>query len=332
MSGERVLAFRKAFMKKWKPSASEPGSLEERLGVEGDRRLYGCMSAGSVLGVAFVAYVLTIHIIDNPMGPVVEVGPGRGDPFPYTLRLPESYHGPIHRPRMALRHNNHQEVAHHAPRPASRHPSKIAGTLAEKIITSQSARSDYTAYELIDKTMKNFDLSKLDQVSALTRTGETRLSGRRGRMTTDFSTGYIPDADGKDVGDGLPMTDLQPTRLPSAARVPTEIGKQNVSIDMATGQTVRSSAEILAVIRSHAPGLRHIYNTFLKTRPGFKGKVTMRFAISPSGQVVDVGMQSSTTDTPDFDAEVAKSVMAWKFDAVKAAGNDIVTVPFNFSE
>ena len=58
----------------------------------------------------------------------------------------------------------------------------------------------------------------------------------------------------------------------------------------------------------------------------------MRFAIAPSGEVVDVGLAGSTTSAPDFDAQVVEKVMAWRFDPVKAAGNDIVTVPFNFSE
>jgi TonB family protein len=86
------------------------------------------------------------------------------------------------------------------------------------------------------------------------------------------------------------------------------------------------------VIRSRSPGLRHIYNTFLKMQPGMAGKVTLRFAIAPSGDVVDVGLAGSTTSAPDFDAQVAHAVMSWRFDPVKAVGNDIVTVPFNFSE
>jgi outer membrane biosynthesis protein TonB len=48
--------------------------------------------------------------------------------------------------------------------------------------------------------------------------------------------------------------------------------------------------------------------------------------------VVDVGLAGSTTSAPEFDAQVIQKVMAWRFEPVKAVGNDMVTVPFNFSE
>jgi TonB family protein len=94
----------------------------------------------------------------------------------------------------------------------------------------------------------------------------------------------------------------------------------------------RSSEEILAVVRSHAPGLRHLYNQHLKRNPGLGGKVTVRFAISPSGLVVDAAIASGTTGSRGFEAEVLARVRSWRFGAIDAHGNDIVTVPFNFSE
>jgi TonB family protein len=63
-----------------------------------------------------------------------------------------------------------------------------------------------------------------------------------------------------------------------------------------------------------------------------KGKVTLKFAIAPSGQVVDVEVVSSSTEATDFDNQVVEKVKSWRFEVVKAKGNDIVTVPFNFSE
>ena len=98
----------------------------------------------------------------------------------------------------------------------------------------------------------------------------------------------------------------------------------------ASGQ--RSTASILRVIRQHTPGLRHTYNKHLKSNPGFAGKVTVRFSISPSGRVVNIDIVSSTTGVSAFDSEIKGKIRTWRFEAVKGKGNDTVTVPFTFSE
>jgi TonB family protein len=97
-----------------------------------------------------------------------------------------------------------------------------------------------------------------------------------------------------------------------------------------TGQ--RSTESILRVIRQHTPGLRHTYNKFLKTNPGFKGKVTLKFTIAPSGSIIELALTSSTTGVSDFDQEIRNKVKTWRFEPVKGRSNDVVTVPFTFSE
>jgi TonB family protein len=104
------------------------------------------------------------------------------------------------------------------------------------------------------------------------------------------------------------------------------------SITVSNEGRFRSSESILREVRSRSPGLRHLYNTHLKKNPGLGGKVTIRFAIAPGGQVIDAAMVSSTTGSREFEEEVLNRVRTWNFGAIKAVGNDIVTVPFNFSE
>ena len=102
-------------------------------------------------------------------------------------------------------------------------------------------------------------------------------------------------------------------------------------IDMGAGGGSRSAADIMKVVRQRTPGLRHIYNKFLKKKPGFQGKVTLKFTIAPGGEVISISIASSTTGYGEFDGEIKSAVSRWKFSKVKS-GNTTVTIPFTFSE
>ena len=87
----------------------------------------------------------------------------------------------------------------------------------------------------------------------------------------------------------------------------------------------------MKVVRQRTPGLRHIYNKFLKKKPGFQGKVTLKFTIAPGGEVISISIASSTTGYGEFDAQIKGAVSNWTFSKVKS-GNTTVTIPFTFSE
>ena len=102
-------------------------------------------------------------------------------------------------------------------------------------------------------------------------------------------------------------------------------------IDVGHGNSSRSASDIMKVVRQRTPGLRHIYNKFLKKKPGFQGKVTLKFTIAPGGEVVSIAVVSSTTGYTEFDSEIKGAVGRWTFSKVKS-GNTTVTIPFTFSE
>ena len=102
-------------------------------------------------------------------------------------------------------------------------------------------------------------------------------------------------------------------------------------IDMGAGGGSRSAADIMKVVRQRTPGLRHIYNKCLKKKPGFQGKVTLRFTIAPGGEIISISNVSSTTGYAEFDNEIKNAVSRWTFDKVHS-GNSTVTIPFTFSE
>jgi TonB family protein len=190
------------------------------------------------------------------------------------------------------------------------------------------------ALDLLGHTLKHADLDKLAELPVLRNTPQSRIAGRRGMESHEFNLEYSGDGTGcaADCGPaalpalpepGTPSLKVAGPSGPRAGASALEYSEEN---------NARSSAAILAVIRAHGPGLRHAYNAFLKRMPGLKGKISLAFSIAPGGDVVELTVASSTTGAPDFDAEIGRLVKSWRFDPVKAPGNDRVTVPFTFSE
>ena len=88
---------------------------------------------------------------------------------------------------------------------------------------------------------------------------------------------------------------------------------------------------ILKVIRQRAAGLRHIFNKYRRKKQGFKqGTLVLKLKIGTLGIVSDVAVESTTTDYPEFDADIVKAVSRWKFPRTKYVGT--VTFPLEFYE
>ena len=105
---------------------------------------------------------------------------------------------------------------------------------------------------------------------------------------------------------------------------PTE---KDISID---GEISKTKPFILKVVLQRTPGLRHIYNKYLKKKPSFKGTLVLKLKIGTLGIVSDVTVESTTTDYPEFDAEIVKAVSRWKLPRTKRIGT--VTFPLVFYE
>jgi TonB family protein len=334
MSGESVLAF-------FRKSKTDP--FLERFAVESDRRLFGCMGSGSTFGAALVVYALSIQIFPNPGGeggfpvphPEPPVWPKHRDDI-IRVKPPVNYHGSIRDRRMAHAdtHVPPGRADHQPPKPKAQKPAvKDPGVLKVTVIPYLSRIISGNAYDLLGNSARHTDLNKLEEFGSLTRTDPTRLGGRLGKQSNDFNQGYSEDGTADKTDGDITLPNLPtPSGITGSVKVPRGLGGSEISVDQIQNGASRSTASILAVIRAHSSGLRHVYETRLKLNPGLAGKVTLRFAIAPSGQVVDVGLAGSTTSDAAFDAEVLRQVMSWRFEPVKAPGNDLVTVPFNFSE
>lgn len=201
------------------------------------------------------------------------------------------------------------------------------------VISSRTSNSSLSSYDLLNKKFAR-DLDKvMNNVSGLTKTGQTRLGARRGKTDGGFNEGYAVGGSGgvDDLLGGLWGGDAGPLGVTAKGGLGLK-APSAADIDMGQESGQRSTESILRVIRQHTPGLRHTYNKHLKTNPGFKGKVTLRFSIAPSGSIVQLTIAGSTTGVSAFDEEIVNKVRSWRFEPIKGKANDVVTVPFTFSE
>ena len=200
-----------------------------------------------------------------------------------------------------------------------------------KLLTAQTKTASAAAYDLMKNQKFTKDIDKvLKDVAGLQTTGKTVLGGRRGKADGGFNEGYAEGGAGG-IGDGLAGLfggggGGISTKAKGNIKTPSAR-----DIDMGAGGGSRSAADIMKVVRQRTPGLRHIYNKFLKKKPGFQGKVTLKFTIAPGGEVISISMASSTTGYGEFDAQIKNAVGNWTFSKVKS-GNTTVTIPFTFSE
>lgn len=187
--------------------------------------------------------------------------------------------------------------------------------------------SSYNNYSLKESAAFARDIDKvLREVADLQTMGMTVPGDRRSRVDRDFDEGY---AEGGSEGVGDDFSPLLmggiATKAKGSIKTPSER-----DIKMDNGGS-RSAAEIMKVVRQRTPGLRQIYNKFLKKKPGFQGKVTLKLMIAPDGEISSISIVSSTTGYKEFDKEIKKAVSRWKFSKVES-GETTVTIPFTFSE
>lgn len=89
----------------------------------------------------------------------------------------------------------------------------------------------------------------------------------------------------------------------------------------------RSPESILRVIRSSVGGFQYTYQKYLKKNEALGGKVSLRFTIAPSGDIVAITVVNSNTGDAELDEEIKDKARRMKFDAIEK-GNVTVTYAF----
>ncbi|MDR2555880.1 MAG: TonB family protein [Fibromonadaceae bacterium] len=93
----------------------------------------------------------------------------------------------------------------------------------------------------------------------------------------------------------------------------------------------RSREEIMQVVNENMPTLNKLYIEYLKQKPGFSGKVVLKFTVAANGKIININIVSSTTGYDKFDKAIKDAVATWKWEAIKS-GNTTPTIPFNFTD
>ena len=140
-----------------------------------------------------------------------------------------------------------------------------------------------------------------------------------------YNGGY--ESFGSFFGDQVGSNILAAQKIKGSVKMPSE---RDIKVKNKKGSN-RTASDIMKIVRRRAPGLRHVYNNYLKKNPGFQGKITLEFTIAPKGEITDISIVSSTTQNSKFDAEIQKLVGSWVFLRVKS-GETIVSIPFTFTE
>ena len=200
-----------------------------------------------------------------------------------------------------------------------------------KIIAARTQNANAEVYNLTNQKFAK-DIDKiLKNVNGLQVTGKTQIaSSRKGKLDAGFNEGVASGGSGG-IGDAMASIIGGPAGAISTKTMGKLKPPSERDIDMGPGNSSRSASDIMKVVRQRTPGLRHIYNRYLKKKPGFQGKVTLKFTIAPGGEIVSIAVVSSTTGYAEFDADIKNAVGRWTFSKVKS-GNTTVTIPFTFSE
>jgi TonB family protein len=311
------------------PQGMAKDPIIEKMEVESDKRLGKFLAVFAIIGGGLVGYAATVEIIV----PVALYATTKDDTSQVVMKLAD-----VEKKKEADKKKNMppkpRKKSGGGGKPRGKgNPNAPVTQAALKLISSRSTSSSLTSYALMNQKFAK-DLDKvINNVAGLTKTGNTRLGGRRGKVDGGWNEGYAVGGSGgvDDLLGGLWGGDAGPLGVKAKGGLGLKAPSAS-DIDMGQESGQRSTESILRVIRQHTPGLRHTYNKYLKTNPGFKGKITLKFAIAPSGAIVELTIMGTTTGVSEFDAEIRDKVRTWRFEPVKGKSNDVVTVPFTFSE
>lgn len=187
--------------------------------------------------------------------------------------------------------------------------SNVKGEAITDVLGEAASQRD------LDKTLGNLDgLKKSDQSggAAIIKKGQGQLT-QKGSRTTE--TGGIDDLL---VEKGqLKATDMKRTGnivLEDVSEVADERGIKSES---------RHSDEVSEVVNRHNSSIQYCYQRELKQNPDLKGKLVVRFTISPDGTVKDVKIVSSTLNSSSIERCVISRIKRWDdFGAVDASKGD----------
>jgi FHA domain-containing protein len=107
-------------------------------------------------------------------------------------------------------------------------------------------------------------------------------------------------------------------------------GERNVNISVGRPIIMGSlSMEIIRrVIRSHRDQIKYCYSKELTRHPNLRGKVSIKFTISPKGFVTQATVSATSLKNSTVERCMTQKIRTWKFPEPKGGGIVIVNYPF----
>ena len=97
--------------------------------------------------------------------------------------------------------------------------------------------------------------------------------------------------------------------------------------------TDRSRRSICLQVMHYVPQLRNLYLKRLKETPGLRGKVTVKFKIVETGNIISSELVESTLNDPEFVLTVISAIKLWVFPKIDTSVDTAaVTIPFVFNQ
>jgi len=187
-----------------------------------------------------------------------------------------------------------------------------------------------------DTSPRAYQPSKKRDVSEELKTALKDLSGTQAEDDdNDFlGVGNLPDVArrGTDIGyilDAAKIGEISETQVAFYGGV--EHLPEEIQEEWEEGKAGRTASDIRRIVASYLGGLRYMYNKELRKDPDLKGKLVVRFEISPSGRVTQTDMVSSTLGAPGLEQAILGTIQKWKFPRIPdESGSVKVTYPFVF--
>jgi TonB family protein len=197
------------------------------------------------------------------------------------------------------------------------------------MLSKESKDSSLRAYH----PSKKRDVSKeLDQ--ALKNLSNTE---RKEEGDEDFlGVGNLPEVakKGTDIGyilDAAKIGEVQETQVEFYGGIEDLPDEEEIEEEFEDGKQGRAANEIRKVVASYLGGLRYLYNKQLRKDPSLKGKATIRFEISPSGQITEAVLVFSSLGSPPLESAILSNIRKWRFPRIPdERGHVKVTYPFVF--
>lgn len=312
---------------------TEPGERESRL-----RTLL--LSGIGVLCVAFSCVLVRMGQIPLPAGTDADL-----DPI-LTLAIPEEKKDPP--PVPPVKEDEPSQATSDKPQSGPVGGSTEDRTQAFKdpqnparvMDGSVMARLNQDLDGLIGEPMDDQKPSEMDVIAA--GDGGTRLvKGNRGGHTSGDGDDRLGEVGGygfgrngrAGFGDGRGSAAGEKMRIGTtsghagtALRAPVRVSPPT-DVDIGGDAGTRSSESILRVIRQHMGGFRYVYEKYLRDNPDLGGKISLRFTIAPSGEILQIAVVASNTGNEEMDKNIEEQAKKMRFDEIPK-GN--VTVSYAF--